>query len=73
MPKTEGSRKQKVRQLFDFQGDAAAFTLGRKLKLADSSLRTWFSKWRKADVEAALVRNAKAKAKKKKVTQTVAA
>ena len=27
----EGSRRQKVHQIFDAEGDAAAFTLGTKL------------------------------------------
>lgn len=57
----EGSRRAKVHELFDKEGDAAAFTLGTKLKLQHSTLRTWFSKWRAEDVKANL---AKAKAKK---------
>ena len=39
------SRRQKVHQIFDAQGDAAAIVLGKRLKLADSSVRTWISKW----------------------------
>jgi hypothetical protein len=62
----EGSRKQKVHALFDSHGDAAAFTLGTKLKLKASSLHTWFSKWRTEAVQANL---AKAKAKKVKVAK----
>jgi hypothetical protein len=42
------SRKDKVRALFDAQGPEAAFTLGRRLKLQDSTLRSWFSHWRGA-------------------------
>lgn len=61
----EGSRKQKVHALFNSQGDAAAFTLGTKLKLKASSLHTWFSKWRAEAVQANLIKNAKAKAKAK--------
>ena len=60
----EGSRKQKVHALFDSDGDAAAYTLGIKLKLRPSSLHTWFSRWRTEAVQANL---AKAKAKVAKV------
>jgi hypothetical protein len=59
----EGSRRQKVHQIFDAEGDAAAFSLGRKLKLKDSTIFTWLSKWRTETVKANL---AKAKAKKAK-------
>lgn len=69
----EGSRKQKVHQLFDAEGDASAFTLGTKLKLKASSLHTWFSKWRAEAVQANLVKNAKAKAKRKVAKVKVAA
>ena len=62
----EGSRKQKVHALFDSQGDAAAFTLERKLKLKPSTLHTWLSRWRTEGVQANL---AKAKAKKIKVAK----
>jgi hypothetical protein len=65
----EGSRKQKVHQLYNEQGDAAAFTLGRKLGLEVSSLQTWFSNWRTEAVAANLVKNAKAKAAKAKVAK----
>lgn len=41
----EGSRRQKVHALFD-KDEAAAFTLGAKLKLKPSTLHTWASKWR---------------------------
>jgi hypothetical protein len=44
----EGSRKGRVHQLFDTQGEDAAWTLGRKLKLKKSSLRSWFGEWRRA-------------------------
>lgn len=43
----EGSRKQKVHDLFDKQGQDAAWTLGIKLKLAQSTLRAWFATWRR--------------------------
>ena len=61
----EGSRKSKVHALFDSEGDAAAIILGRRLKLKDSSIRTWISRWRAEKVAAALEKNAKAKAKAK--------
>ena len=41
----EGSRKGKVHQLFDAQGPEAAWVLGKKLKLAEGTLRSWFSHW----------------------------
>jgi hypothetical protein len=59
----DGSRKQKVHALFDKEGDAAAFTLGTKLKLKQSTLHTWSSRWRRENVEAALATKAKPKAK----------
>ena len=65
----EGSRKQKIHALYDAEGETAAFVLGRKLKLKDSSLRTWFSKWRADTVQANLAKNAKAKAAKAKVAK----
>jgi hypothetical protein len=66
MAHREGSRKSKVHALFDSAGAAPAFTLGLKLGLKPSSLHTFFSKWRVEDVQAALAKNAKAKAKAKK-------
>jgi hypothetical protein len=68
----EGSRKQKVHELYDKQGDAAAYTLGMKLKLKQSTLLTWISKWRTASVQANLAR-AKAKAKARVAKVKVAA
>jgi hypothetical protein len=59
----EGSRKQKVHALFDAEGAVAAFTLGQKLKLTQSTLHTWFSRWRTEAVQSNL---AKAKSKKAK-------
>jgi len=47
MQKTGGYRKHKVRELFDAQGVEAAWVLGRKLGLKESSLRVWFNTWRK--------------------------
>jgi hypothetical protein len=42
-----GSRKEKVRRAYDKKGRDAAFSLGRKLNLEESSLRRWDSDWRK--------------------------
>jgi hypothetical protein len=47
MQTTGGYRKHKVRELFDTQGVEAAWVLGRKLGLKESSLRVWFNTWRK--------------------------
>lgn len=44
----EGSRKGKVHALFDKQGAEAAWTLGLKLKLKQSTLRSWFGTWHRA-------------------------
>ena len=44
-----GSRKGKGHELFDTEGDAAAFTLGRKLQLKEGTLRSWFMVWRRKD------------------------
>ena len=44
----EGIRKGKVHALFDAQGPEAAWVLGKKLKLAESSLRSWFRVWRRS-------------------------
>ena len=43
----EGSRKGKVHSLYDREGEDAAWTLGRKLKLKEASLRSWFGQWRR--------------------------
>jgi hypothetical protein len=40
-----GSRKGVVHQLYDEQGAEVAWTRGLKLKLKESSLRSWFSRW----------------------------
>lgn len=57
----EGSRKSKVHALFDQEGQDAAWTLGIKLKLAQSTLRAWFATWRR---EAQPVRKKVATAKR---------
>ena len=41
----EGSRKGKVHALYDKQGPEAAWVLGKKLKLAEGTLRSWFGAW----------------------------
>jgi hypothetical protein len=42
------SRKARVKDLFEKQGIQAAWTLGLKLGLKQSSLRVWFSRWHHA-------------------------
>jgi hypothetical protein len=42
-----GRRKGKVHELFDTQGADAAWTLGLKLRLKESTLRSWFATWRR--------------------------
>ena len=63
----EGSRRQRVHQVFNSDGDAAAFTLGMKLKLKPSTLHTWASKWRAEKVQDNLAKAKAKKAKAKKV------
>lgn len=41
------SRKQRVRKLFDEQGQEVAWTNGLRLKLKEGTLRTWFAAWRR--------------------------
>jgi hypothetical protein len=41
-----GRRKAKVQELFESQGADAAWVLGRRLKLKESTLRNWFAGWR---------------------------
>lgn len=42
-----GSRKGKVHRLYDTKGPEHAWTLGLKLKLKPSTLRTWFGIWQR--------------------------
>lgn len=57
-----GRRKGKVHQLFDKEGAEAAWTLGRRLKLKEGTLRSWFAQWRRTPA------NQKSKPKGKKVS-----
>src|SRR5262245_52087571 len=41
-----GSRKGKVHELYDTKGSDEAWTLGQKLGLKQSTLRTWFHTWK---------------------------
>jgi hypothetical protein len=40
-----GSRKGTIHELFDKEGAEVAWTRGLKMKLKESSLRSWFSRW----------------------------
>lgn len=42
-----GRRKGQVHELFDSQGPEAAWTLGCKLGLKESTLRSWFATWKR--------------------------
>lgn len=55
----DGSRKLKVHATFDKLGKDAAIALGKKLKLQETTLRSWCSTWNSAKYVKA---NAKAKA-----------
>ena len=46
----EGSRKGKVHQLFDKEGAEAAWVLGLKLQLKQTTLRSWV-RWLEAATE----------------------
>ena len=43
----EGSRKAKVHEVFDKNGQDAAWTRGLKLQLSPNTLRSWFATWRR--------------------------
>ena len=43
-----GRRKGKVQELFERQGPDAAWMLGLKLGLKETTLRRWFVGWREA-------------------------
>jgi hypothetical protein len=43
-----GRRKGKVHELFDKEGPEAAWTLGRKLRLKENTLRSWFGQWKRS-------------------------
>lgn len=42
-----GSRKGKVHEAFDKKGSEVAWTPGRKLKLKEGTLRSWFGAWQR--------------------------
>lgn len=43
--RSSGRRKSKVRDLFETEGAEAAWVLGLRLGLNDSTLRAWFAYW----------------------------
>lgn len=47
----EGSRKRKVFDAFQQQGRDEAFKLGKRLRLAESSVRTWLGTWTRNGVK----------------------
>jgi hypothetical protein len=62
---TPSSRKSQVHDLHDKQGAEQAWTLGLKLGLKPSTLRTWFGTWRRDAAKAtpkATMKKASAKA-----------
>ncbi len=65
----EGSRKAKVHDLFDAEGQDAAWTRGLKLKLSPNTLRSWFATWRR-DAQPVKKRPAKKTAPKTSKAQT---
>jgi len=43
----DGSRKSKIHAIFDKSGPEVAFKTGVRLKLRETTLRSWFSQFRK--------------------------
>lgn len=54
----DNSRKSRVHAMFDAKGPEKAFAYGVRLKLRETTLRSWFSQFRKC---AAPVKKARAK------------
>jgi hypothetical protein len=59
-----GSRKGTLHELFDTQGREVALTRGKKMGLADNTLRAWINAWRDKSAPKAKV-TAKPKSKVK--------
>jgi hypothetical protein len=57
------SRKARVRELYREQGAEEAFTLGKRLKLKESTLHSWIGHWRR---EAAKAKTEKIRARTEK-------
>lgn len=62
------SRKQRIRELYSQQGAEEAFTLGKRLKLKESTLHSWLGTWRREAAVAAATK-ARARTEKKRVTK----
>ena len=48
----QGSRKARVHELFDEEGAEVAFTLGKRVRLKEATLHSWFGAWRRQDKKA---------------------
>jgi hypothetical protein len=66
-----GSRKSVIHQLYDTEGAEVAWTRGVKLRLKESSLRSWFSRWGESPVKAKVVSKTPAVKKPAKVATKV--
>ena len=62
------SRKARVKELFNEQGAEEAFTLGKRLKLKESTLHSWIGTWRREAAKAKATK-ARARTEKKRVTK----
>ena len=67
-PPREGSRKRRVFDLWQKAPDQA-FTLGKKLKLQETTLHSWFGHWRRMCVAKVKKGTAKKSAPKAKATK----
>jgi hypothetical protein len=65
-----GSRKGRMHEAYDKQGGDAAQTLGVKLGLKASTLRTWMATWRRANAkgEVCFEENGKGRLKRKPIS-----
>jgi hypothetical protein len=62
------SRKARVRELYFDKGAEEAFTFGRRLKLKESTLHSWFGTWRREDAKAKVAK-VRARTEKKRATK----
>ena len=47
--RSSGRRKTKVHDLFENEGPEAAWVLGMRLRLKESTLRSWFAQWQRLE------------------------
>ncbi|HZC55695.1 MAG TPA: hypothetical protein VE396_06550 [Xanthobacteraceae bacterium] len=67
-----GSRKETIHQLYDREGADTAWTRGRKMKLAEGTLRSWFGQWQRGASKSKPVPKTLPKGKSDKTPETLA-